>query len=372
LLEGQVEIVKALDMQDEHWLGVRQAGSFVGEMSMFTPGGVRSASVRSTAPLRALEMTRADLDALMRRHPEVAYDMVRVLSERLEESDNLTIRDLQRKNRELTKAYQELKAAQAQIIEKEKLEHELELAAKIQMSILPHALPRLPQYDFGARMIPMSAVGGDFYDFIPLGEGRLGVAVGDVSGHGVPAALFMAMAVTLLRAEACRTCSPQEVLRGVNRQLLNLNNEGMFVTVLYGVLDGEAREFTYARAGHEPPLMCRAGGDAIRLAMASGQVLGLFDDPPLAEQTVTLEPDSTLLLYTDGVAEAVDAHAEQFGEDRLQQALCAASHLPALELCEQILGTVIAYCDARPQLDDITLVSVQTRAPIPASRAAGS
>jgi sigma-B regulation protein RsbU (phosphoserine phosphatase) len=182
-----------------------------------------------------------------------------------------------------------------------------------------------------------------------------------VSGHGVPAALFMAMTVTLLRAEACHSCSPREVLRGVNRHLLDLNDEGMFVTILYGVLDGATREFTYARAGHEPPLMCQAGGEVIKLDMAHGQILGLFDDPPLVEHTVRMAPDSTLLLYTDGVVEARNAHSEQFGEERLQEAVCLASCASAQDACEQILESVMAHCDARPQDDDITLVSVQSR-----------
>jgi sigma-B regulation protein RsbU (phosphoserine phosphatase) len=361
LLNGQIEIIKALGTGDERLLGVREAGSFIGEMSLFNRDGLRTASVRARTPVQTLEMTRAEFDALLHRYPSLGYDMVRVLSLRLEESENLTLGDLQEKNRQLTTAYEELKAAQAQIVEKEKLERELQVASKIQMSILPHKLPELAGYDFGVRILPMSAVGGDFYDLIPLEGDRLGIVVGDVSGHGVPAALFMAMTVTLLRAEACHNCSPREVLRGVNRHLLDLNDEGMFVTVLYGVLDGATREFTYARAGHEPPLMCQAGGDAIKLKMAHGQILGLFDDPPLAEQTVRMAPDSTLLLYTDGVVEAVNAHSEQFGEERLQEALCLFSHDSAQALCERILESVTAYCDAKPQNDDITLVSVQAK-----------
>jgi sigma-B regulation protein RsbU (phosphoserine phosphatase) len=359
LLDGHVEIIKALGTSDERLLHVGEPGSFVGEMSLFSREGLRTASVRARTPAQTLEITRAEFDALLYRHPALAYDMVRVLSRRLEESQNLTLRDLRAKNRELTTAYQELQAAQAQIIQKEKLEHELQVASKIQMSILPHQLPHLAGYDFGARIVPMSAVGGDFYDFIPLEGGRLGIVVGDVSGHGVPAALFMAMVVTMLRAEACHTCSPREVLHSVNRLLLRMNGEGMFVTVLYGVLDGATREFTYARAGHEPPLMCSAGGEVTELEIGAGQLLGLFEAPPLVERTVTLAGQSTLLLYSDGVVEAFNEQSEQFGPARLQAALCLTSRAPAQAVCDQILESVMAHCGPRPQNDDLTLVSVQ-------------
>ena len=155
-----------------------------------------------------------------------------------------------------------LKAAQAQIIEKEKLEQELRTARRIQQSILPMELPRLPGYDFGATILSARTVGGDLYDFIPLGEGRLGIAVGDVSDKSVPAAIFMALTRSLLRAEATRSVvrppSPRQALQRVNKLLLDMNDAGMFVTLLYGILDGPRRTFSYPRAGHELPLIVHA------------------------------------------------------------------------------------------------------------------
>lgn len=361
LLDGQAEIIKALGTEDERLLGIREAVSLIGEMSLFSQNGLRTASVRAHTALRVLEMTRADFDALLRRQPTLAYDLVRALSVRLEESENLALRDLREKNLQLTKAYEDLKAAQAQIIEKEKLERELQVASKIQMSILPRQLPKLAGYDFGARIVPMSAVGGDFYDFIPLGDDMLGIAVGDVSGHGVPAALFMALTVTLLRAEACHDCSPSEVLRNVNRHLLNLNDEGMFVTVLYGVLNRTTREFSYVRAGHELPLLCKTDGELVQPSLGRGQILGLLSDPVLPEQTLALASGSTLLLYTDGVIEAIDEHAEMFGEERLQQAVDANCISSAQVLCERILESVTAHSRAVAQHDDITLTCVQAK-----------
>src|SRR5207302_6921336 len=136
-----------------------------------------------------------------------------------EEAENRTIRDLQEKNLQLTQAYERLKLAQAQLIEKEKIEKELEVARGIQESMVPRKLPQLPGFDFGARMLPARAVGGDFFDFIPLNDGALGIVIGDVSDKGVPAALFMALTSNLLRAEAQRGSSVSDALLHVHRQL---------------------------------------------------------------------------------------------------------------------------------------------------------
>ena len=182
-----------------------------------------------------------------------------MLSLRLIESEQTTIRELHAKNESLSNALTALQAAQTELVEKERLEQELEVARRIQSSLLPEHWPTVPGLDIAARVQPMSAVGGDFYDFIPFPDGRIGIAVGDVSDHGVPAALFMTMTVTLLRTAARRDgrapVAPEDVLRSVNRGLLEFNMSGMFVTVLYGVLDLRKREFAYARAGHEQPVL---------------------------------------------------------------------------------------------------------------------
>src|SRR3712207_3101439 len=142
-------------------------------------------------------------------------------------------------------------AAQQQIIEKQRLEHELQLAYEIQTSILPRVLPQLQGYDFGATMVPARVVGGDFFEFVELGDDRVGIAVGDVTDKGMPAAIFMAQTHALLRAEAVRSAAPHEVLRCVNRHVVEMNAAGLFVTMLYGVLDRASASFSYARAGHE-------------------------------------------------------------------------------------------------------------------------
>jgi serine phosphatase RsbU (regulator of sigma subunit) len=361
LLEGQIEIIKALGTANERVLDVDAAGSFIGEMGLINPGSRRTASVRARTPVRALEMTRADFDALLHRQPGLVYQLVRVLSLRLEQHQNRTIRDLQEKNLQLTQAYEQLKAAQAQLIEKEKIERELEVARGIQQSMVPRKLARLPGFDFGARMMPARAVGGDFFDFIPLSESTVGIVIGDVSGKGVPAALFMALTSNLLRAEARRAGSVSDALRHVHRQLLEINDAGMFVTLLYGVLNGATREFHYARAGHELPLLCDARGELLELSYSDGQPLGAIDEILLDEQTVELPSGGTVLFYTDGVTDVLDAQGNQFGIERLRHALSVHRNASAQALCDALWEMTTTYRTATPQYDDITLVAVQVQ-----------
>lgn len=359
LLDGKVEIIKALGTPDERLLGVRGKGSILGEMSLFSEESQHTASVRAKTPLRLLEMPHSELDALLRRQPKFAYRVLRVLSQRLEESENITIRDLRRKNRELRQAYDDLKAAQAQIIEKERLERELEVARQIQMGILPSALPICPEFEFGARVVPMAAVGGDFFDIIRISPDRWGIAVGDVTDHGVPAALLMAMTVTLLRAEAGRSGTPGEVLRQINHHLLEMDGTGMFVTLLYGELSCESREFRYARAGHEIPVLIREGYEVILPEHSVGQPLGLVDDVKLDEGVISLPHKSLFFMYSDGVTETIDEGGGRFGEEHLISALRGGIPLPAEDVCVRVWDALEAFRGGEVQHDDVTLMTVK-------------
>jgi sigma-B regulation protein RsbU (phosphoserine phosphatase) len=228
--------------------------------------------------------------------------------------------------------------------------------------MLPRALPRMPCFDIGARMVAARMVGGDFYDVFPLGPDRLGVVIGDVSGKGMPAALFMALVSNVLRVEALRgDTTPEQVLRIVNRHLLSRDAHSMFVTVLYGVLCRETHEFTFVRAGHEMPLLLDADGTLLTPSMGRGHVLGLFPNPQLDVQTIRLPTGGTLLLYTDGVNEAMDADNQLFGLERIVAAVRDACELSAQQLCDQLMQEVTAYYSPATQADDITLVAVRAQ-----------
>lgn len=361
VLDGEMEIVKALGTVDERLLAVRGPGSYVGEMSLLEHDGLRMASVRARSRLRALQMTRQEFDQLLHRQPGVALAMVRELSRRLSDAHDVAIRDLHEKNRQLTIAYEELKAAQQQIVEKERLEKELAVARQIQESILPRTLPELTGVDIGALIRPTRAVGGDLFDVIDLGDGHLGVAVADVSDKGVPAAIFMALTRSLLRAEASRSPSPFDVLQNVNRVLLEMNEAGMFVTVLYGVLDAAARVFHFVRAGHELPLAIAPDGTLQAVPKGKGQPLGLFQDPLLDEQMLPLPQNSLVLVYTDGVTDQDDEGDNSFGLDRLRDALRQTAALPAKAACTALLAAVDTFRGGAPQTDDITFVAARIR-----------
>jgi len=328
-------------------------------MSLLNGDGRRTASVRVRAEARVLELTRYDFDILLYRHPTIAYEMLRVLSGSLRAANDASIRDLQEKNRRLAQAYADLEAAQAQIIEQETLMRELQLASEIQESMLPPALPEIEGFEIGARMIPARMVGGDFFDIIPLGPDSLGIAIGDVSGKGMPAALFMALASSLLRAEAMHGLPPQEALAILNRHLLARNARGMFVTLLYGVLRRDTGEFHYVRAGHELPIGWDASGARMHVALGQGLPLGLFPSPVLDAQSLTLPPGGTLLLYTDGAVEAVDSQGQLLGRDRLYQAARAAPEGSAQDLCDRLVRAIADHQGAAPQADDITLVAIR-------------
>jgi sigma-B regulation protein RsbU (phosphoserine phosphatase) len=328
-------------------------------MSLIDVRGLRTASVRTCSAVRLLAMTRRDLDGLLHRRPAIAYEMARVLSSCLRDTNNATIRDLQQKNLQLAKAYQDLQAAQVQIIEKEKLERELELAREIQQSILPRKLPCLPGFEFGVQMAPARAVGGDFFDFIPLSETALGIAVGDVSDKGVPAALFMAMTRSIMRSEARRARTPRQALEGVNGLLLDMNDAGMFVTVLYGVLDQITRRFHYVRAGHTLPSLCSADGAVYQPPSAPGQPLGVFPQPALDEFSLQLTPGCTLVLYTDGMTDALGTEGQPLGVMQLQAAVRDLCRCSPQSLCDRLMQMAINCQETTSQLDDMTLVAVQ-------------
>ncbi|MEI6259776.1 MAG: SpoIIE family protein phosphatase [Deltaproteobacteria bacterium] len=365
VVEGNLEIIKAFGSTEERLLQNWGPGNFLGEMSMFDLEGRRSATVRARTPATLLKMNHASFRSLLYRQPDLAFEVTRQLSLRLRNNDNAIIHDLHEKNQqlaaaytELAEAYKELQAAQVQIVEKERLERELQVAREIQESILPQTLPVIFGIDLGVMMRPARAVGGDLYDLIALKENCLGVVIGDVSDKGVPAAIFMALARSLLRAEASRMAPPAEVLREVNRHLLDMNTAGLFITVIYGVLECEHRRFTFVRAGHEIPFFFRKDGTEISPGNGHGQALGLFDDVVLEELSVTLPPGSRIVLYTDGATDTENPDNERFGRERLRESMRRHCLSSAQEFCEAIFETIAQFQDGAPQADDMAMVAI--------------
>lgn len=361
VVNGELEILMAPDTDDELILNILYEGEYLGEMSLIQPGGHRTASARARGEVVLLSLSRAQFRDLLQRHPELSKAMVGVLSQRLDNTNVATFRDLTEKNRQLQQAFDELKAAQEQLIEKERLERELKVAADIQMSILPAVLPVRENFDFGGRILPARQVGGDFYDVFEVGDGKLGVLIGDVADKGVPSAIFMARAHALIIAEADTAISPGEVLRRVNKHITRLEKSIQFVTALYGVLDTQTAEFSYARAGHEPPLLLHDDGDVHRLPHQPGMALGLWENITLDEYSLFLPKGSLLVLYTDGMTDCRNPKGEPFGLERIKKTMTGLVNLSAQEGCDQLFEALMNYQDGSKQDDDVTLVAVHSR-----------
>lgn len=359
--QGQLEINMASGTNDELVLNVIGEGEYIGEMGIIMPGGRRTAGARARGEVMLLSMSRSTFQELVQRHPELANAMVSVLSQRLDNTNVSTFRDLSEKNRQLQQAFDELKAAQEQLIEKERLERELQVAAEIQMSILPDVMPAPEGYDFGGRILPARQVGGDFYDVFDLGEDKIGVLIGDVADKGVPSAIFMARAHALIIAEADSHSSPGQVLRMVNKHITHLEKSTQFVTALYGVLNITTGEFSYARAGHEPPLLLYANGDVQRLPHQPGMALGLWEEIALDEYTFFLPKGSLLVLFTDGMTDCRDPRGTPFGLERIKETMTRLRAANAQEGCDQLLETLVSYQNGSKQDDDVTLVAVHSR-----------
>jgi serine phosphatase RsbU (regulator of sigma subunit) len=363
VVNGQLEVLMAPGSQDELILNILHDGEYLGEMSLIQPGGLRTASARARGDVVLLTMSRNQFVDLIQRHPELAFSMVNVLSQRLDNTNVATFRDLTDKNRQLQQAFDELKAAQEQLIEKERLERELQVAADIQMSILPEVLPSPDGYDFGGRILPARQVGGDFYDVFELGENKFGVVIGGVADKGVPSAIFMARAHALIIAEAdnVTATSPGEVLRMVNEHITRFEKSTQFVTALFGILDTSTGEFSYARAGHEPPLLLTADGEVERLPHKSGMALGLWENIVLDENSLTLPKGSLLVLYTDGMTDCRNPAGEPYGINRLKLSLANLNRATAQADCGELFEKLMKFQDDSKQEDDVTLLTIQTK-----------
>jgi sigma-B regulation protein RsbU (phosphoserine phosphatase) len=358
LLDGEAEIIKALGTPDERQLAIRSKGTLFGEMSLFDPRGYHTASVRAHTAAHALEMTRQDFDRLLHRYPKLAYDMVRQMSQRLEDAENATILDLREKNRQLTRAYQELQAAQEQLVTKERLERELAIARQIQESILPDKIPQLEGFDIAALTIPAREVGGDYYDFIPINRHRFGLVIGDACDKGIPAALFINLTNSLVHIEAPRNPSPEATLQLVNHHLVQMSHSRMFVTLLYGILDISGH-FDYCRAGHPYPLVFDNHLHLVDLSSSIGMPLGIDDNIELDAQTMVIPTGGLLIIYSDGMSEALDAGDNQFGVERLAKEVPAIGHLPSTQICSLLWKRVQEFVGEQPQSDDFTVIVIK-------------
>jgi sigma-B regulation protein RsbU (phosphoserine phosphatase) len=247
-----------------------------------------------------------------------------------------------------------------QLLEQRRLEKELAIAREIQLSFLPRGAPEVPGFELAGAARTHAEVGGDYYGFIPVSDYRIGIAIADASGKGIPAALLMAGFRMSLLAEIRNDFAIRAVMRKVNTLLHESIERDKFVTAFYGVLDHKNRVLIFSNAGHNPPILVRADG-SIELLLEGGVALGVLPDAIYEERPIALQPGDVLLLYTDGVSEAESPSGEQFGQGRLEQLLARLRERPAAEILDAVVDEVVAWAGERGQSDDLTLMVVKCR-----------
>ncbi len=259
---------------------------------------------------------------------------------------------------------------QREMTERERLERELQLAREIQQTFIPEHLPHLPGWELDAVWRAARQVAGDFYDVFDLPDGKLGMVVADVADKGMPAALFMALTRTLMRAAALEERSPADALARVNTLLAPDARHGMFVTAVYAVLAPETGELTYANAGHHPPLLLRSGERELESLGKGGIALGVLEEVSFEEQAFSMRPGDHLILYTDGVTEAFSADGGMYGAERLLASVRASDNRAAHSMLEGIMASLSDFVGDTPASDDLTLMVVHRSAYPARSRSA--
>jgi len=309
---------------------------------------MREAGVKLLVPL----VSQGELIGLLNLGP-------RLSQQEYSADDRKLLSDLATQTAPAVRVAQLVRQQQQEAKERERIEQELKVARLIQQTLLPKTLPEIPGYDVAAYYQPAREVGGDFYDFLTLEDGRLGLVVGDVTDKGVPAALVMATTRTMLRAAAQRLLSPGEVLQRVNDVLVQDIPPNMFVTCLYAILDPESGRVVYANAGHDLPYRRRAGRQgAAEELRARGMPLGLMPGMGYEEKEMVLQKGESVLFYSDGLVEAHDGRREMFGFPRLQ-GLVGAHRSGGSSLISFLLAELARFTgDGWEQEDDITLVTL--------------
>ena len=312
---------------------------------------MKAAEIKLVVPL----VSQGELIGLLNLGP-------RLSQQEYSADDRKLLSDLSIQTAPAVRVAQLVRQQQQEAQERERIEQELRIARLIQQTLLPKTLPQLPGYEVAAYYQPAREVGGDFYDFLELDDGRLGVVVGDVTDKGVPAALVMATTRTILRASAQRLFSPGEVLKRANDALVTDIPPNMFITCLYAILEPESGHLVYANAGHDLPYRRLGGGDGVAEELrARGMPLGLMPGMGYEEKEVILERGESVLFYSDGLVEAHDPKREMFGFPRLQ-GLVGTHRTGGSSLVGFLLSELTRFVgEGWEQEDDITLVTLERR-----------
>jgi sigma-B regulation protein RsbU (phosphoserine phosphatase) len=249
--------------------------------------------------------------------------------------------------------------------EMERKKTELAIAAEIQRSFLPDAIIQIEGYDIAGRSVMAKEVGGDFFDVIPLevvplGTGTVGIMIADVSGKGIPAALFMALARIVVRVNATwYATKPASAIRDANTLISSDSKSGMFVTLFYGVLDSGSHTLSFVNAGHTPPFHYHAADGSLSELEPTGIAVGILNDADYKQVKTGMDPGDLIVLYTDGVTEAENSNDDMYGVLRLKEVILASHRVPSSDVIQAILRSVKDFTGEKPQSDDITLMVIR-------------
>src|SRR6266511_2638958 len=354
--EFQAESVRGYDIDELSELHLKLGEGFIGHVAL-TREPIISPDVRSDPLyLNARDQTRSEMVAPIISNDEVigVFDL---------ESDELNAYSEDDLEVLMMLASQvaiiiEKVMLHENLVEKKRLEGQLEVARQVQLQLLPPSDPKLPGYDISAYNFPTEEVSGDYYDWVGIYEDQIALVIADVSGKGVPAALLMAFLRASLRAATHVGYAPHISMAKVNYLLWESIERNQFVTAFYGILDASNRTLSYSNAGHNPALLLDAEGNPRFLE--PGEVpLGMFSDTRYHEYYLTIQPGEWLVLYTDGVTEAMNPQGEEFGTERLVQSVKRASQLSAKELITAVQKDVIEWTDGRGASDDVTFFVIK-------------
>ena len=241
-------------------------------------------------------------------------------------------------------------------VEKGRMERELQMARRVQTSLMPDGIPDLPGWEFAARWLPAREVAGDFYDLIPGSKSRLGLVIADVTDKGMPAALLMALTRSIVRTSLEDTSSLAEGITKANRLICADSSSGMPISLFCAQIEADSGELTYVNAGHNPPLLCRAAESSLKELARTGMVLGFDESAGYEQQSISLDSGDYLLLYTDGVTDATDSKDEQFGDDRMRQLALESRGVSAEEVAAAMVNAIEQFVGSAEPFDDVTLL----------------
>lgn len=358
IVEGHVSVIRAFENGEERVLNIIGPNGYFGEMGLIDDKP-RIADCISMTDVTVLEVTEEVFDKFLERSPALAYQILHKVLSRARVNDQRNIDELEEKNLALEQAYEELKIAQDELVEKERIEREMDLAATVQRSLLPEDLPRFPDYHFAAYLTPARQVGGDFYDVIALDDEHVGFVIADVADKGFHAALFMAVTRTLFLQESKRSLSPATVALAVHQGMMDVASaDEIFLTAFYGVLHRPSGKLTYVRAAQERPLLVRPGQE-VQPLVGDGRFLGMLTGLELREYGITIQPGDRLVMFSDGVPDAVNEQYEHFGNERLCRVVSENGHLSAQLLTQNIFDEVNKFSGTAPPFDDLTLLVLE-------------